>query len=127
TLRTPLLAKDDPVEAAQRLIDEASNAGVRAILLRDVPLDGAAADAFRQALARNRLAPTVLHSYSRAGLDATRGADAVLGDALAPKKLKELRRQRRRLAETGEIVFSVAKTPEQVAVAIETFLALEAS
>src|SRR5262249_24286081 len=42
------------------------------------------------------------------------------------KKLKELRRQRNRLGETGALNFTVATTPDAVASAIETFLALEA-
>ena len=45
----------------------------------------------------------------------------------APKKLKELRRQRNRLAEHGEVRFEVARTPHEVASAVETFLKLEAS
>ena len=43
------------------------------------------------------------------------------------KKLKELRRQRNRLAEHGAVHFEVARTPADVATAIETFLTLEAS
>ena len=43
----------------------------------------------------------------------------VLRDALGAKKLKELRRQRHRLAEHGAVHFEVARTPEDVADAIE--------
>ncbi len=63
----------------------------------------------------------------RACLDATRDADELLRDALGAKKLKELRRQRHRLAEHGAVRFDVARTPAEVAAAIETFLTLEAS
>ncbi len=51
----------------------------------------------------------------------------MLRDALGAKKLKELRRQRNRLADHGAISFEVARTPEQVTSAVEIFLALEAS
>ena len=51
----------------------------------------------------------------------------MLRDALGGKKLKELRRQRNRLAEHGAVRFEVARTPDTVATAIETFLELEAS
>jgi CelD/BcsL family acetyltransferase involved in cellulose biosynthesis len=51
----------------------------------------------------------------------------LLREALGAKKLKELRRQRHRLAEHGAVHFDVARTPEEVACAIETFLTLEAS
>ena len=127
TLRTPLLAQDDPVGAASALLAEAKRSGAHALVFKDVPLQGAAFTAVRNALARDGLAPTVLRSYLRAYLDATRNADAQLRDALGRKKLKELRRQRHRLAETGALVFGVARTPGEVTQAIETFLALEAS
>jgi CelD/BcsL family acetyltransferase involved in cellulose biosynthesis len=69
----------------------------------------------------------VLQSHVRACLDATRDADELLRDALGHKKLKELRRQRNRLAEHGAIRFDVARTPGEVARAVEIFLTLEAS
>jgi len=126
TLHTPLLARDDAPSAAQALCDDARARGARAIVLRHVPIEGAALDAIRAVLARDCLAPTVLHSYARACLDASGDAEILLRDALGPKKLKELRRQRNRLSETGALTFTVARTADEVAHAIETFLALEA-
>ena len=76
---------------------------------------------------RDGIAPLVLQSHVRACLDATCDADEMLRDALGAKKLKELRRQRNRLAEHGAVEFEVARTPADVASAIETFLMLEAS
>jgi hypothetical protein len=78
-------------------------------------------------LRQDDLRPRVLQSQLRACLDATRDADELLRDALGPKKLKELRRQRHRLAEHGAIRFEVAGTREEVAAALEIFLRLEAS
>ena len=66
-------------------------------------------------------------AHARACLDATRDADELLRDALGAKKLKELRRQRNRLAEHGAVRFDVARTREEVSAALETFLRLEAS
>jgi len=66
-------------------------------------------------------------SHVRACLDATRNADELLREALGAKKLKELRRQRHTAAEHGAVHFEVARRPAEVATAIETFLALEAS
>jgi hypothetical protein len=51
----------------------------------------------------------------------------LLQEALGAKKLKELRRQRHRLAEHGAVSFDVARSPDEVAAAIETFMKLEAS
>jgi CelD/BcsL family acetyltransferase involved in cellulose biosynthesis len=127
TLRTPLLDRDMADDAVIGLMREARNAGAHALILRDVSLDGAAMKAFNETLRRAGMRPLVLQSHARACLDATRDADELLREALGPKKLKELRRQRHRLAEHGAIRFDVARTREQVTAAVETFLTLEAS
>lgn len=126
-LGTFLLDRSRPVEAAASLIREARTAGARALVLRDVPLDGAAMQALTAALADDRLKPQVLQSHARAMLDATRDADELLRDALGSKKLKELRRQRNRLAEFGEVIYTIASTPADTLPALDVFLKLEAS
>jgi CelD/BcsL family acetyltransferase involved in cellulose biosynthesis len=127
TLCTPLLDRDMPDQAASRLMRQARDAGAHALILRDVALDGAAVKAFADVLERGGIRPRVLQSHARACLDATCDADELLRDALGQKKLKELRRQRHRLAEHGEVAFEVARTPHEVARGLETFLVLEAS
>jgi CelD/BcsL family acetyltransferase involved in cellulose biosynthesis len=127
TLCTPLLDCEMAREAVARLMLGARQAGAHALVLRDVALDGAAIKAFTEVLQSGGMRPRVLQSYVRASLDATRNADELLHDALGAKKLKELRRQRNRLAEHGAVRFEVARTPQAVASEIETFLRLEAS
>jgi CelD/BcsL family acetyltransferase involved in cellulose biosynthesis len=127
TLCTPLIARDLATEAAERLMDGARAAGAHALILRDVSINGAAMKSFARVLQEKALRPLVLQSHLRACLDARRGADDLLQEALGAKKLKELRRQRNRLAEHGEVRFAVARTPEAVDRAIEFFLKLEAS
>ena len=127
TLCTPLLDRGLAEAAAKSLMSEARIAGAHALILRDVSLNGAAMKAFTLALRQDGLQPIILHSHLRACLDARREADEVLRDALSAKKLKELRRQRNRLAEHGAVRFAVARTPDEVARAVEVFLALEAS
>ena len=127
TLCTPLLDRRLAEEAANGLMREARKTGADALILSDVSLNGAAMKAFTMALRQDGLQPIVLHSHLRACLDARREADEVFRDALSAKKLKELRRQRNRLAEHGEVRFTVARTTEEVAQAVEVFLALEAS
>jgi len=127
TLGTPLLDRDIADDAVARLMREAQRAGAHALILLDVSVDGAAMKAFTEVLRQGGLRPRLLQSHVRAVLDATRDADELLRDALGAKKLKELRRQRNRLAEHGAIRFDVARTPEEIAPAIETFLTLEAS
>jgi CelD/BcsL family acetyltransferase involved in cellulose biosynthesis len=127
TLCTPLLDREMPDQAASRLMGQARDAGAHALILRDVALDGAAMKAFTRVLERGGVRPRLLQSHARACLDARRDADELLREALGAKKLKELRRQRHRLAEHGEVGFEVARTPGEVARALEIFLTLEAS
>jgi CelD/BcsL family acetyltransferase involved in cellulose biosynthesis len=127
TLCTPMLDRDMPEDAVTGILQQAWQAGVHALMLRATSLDGAAMKAFTNVLRRDGMAPIVLQSHVRACLDASGDADHVLRDALGAKKLKELRRQRNRLAEHGAVDFDVARTPAEMAAAVETFLALEAS
>jgi CelD/BcsL family acetyltransferase involved in cellulose biosynthesis len=126
TLCTPLLDGDTAEDAAQQLMQAARSAGARALLLREVSLDGASMKAFNTVLRGEGLRSHILNWHLRASLDATRGADKLLQEGLSGKKLKELRRQRQRLAEHGEVKLDIARSPQQVAAALETFLKLEA-
>jgi len=126
-LGTPLIDGANPADAARALLDAARASGARAIVLRHVTLEGKAMQAIRAALAVNGLAPHVLRAEQRACLDATADAEELLRDALGAKKLKELRRQRNRLAEHGEVSFTVATAPVDVARMVDVFLQLEAS
>jgi CelD/BcsL family acetyltransferase involved in cellulose biosynthesis len=127
TLSTPLIDRYMANDAVAGLMLEARKAGAHALILRDVPLDGAAMKVFTERLQKDGMRPRVLQSHVRASLDAARDADELLRDALGPKKLKELRRQRHRLAEHGAVHFDVARDPTDVASAVEIFLNLEAS
>lgn len=126
TLCSPLLHGDAPIEAATRLFREAREAGAHALVLTDVALDGAAMSSLKQVLDRDGLRPRVLSSYIRASLDATQDGETLLREALGPKKLKELRRQRHRLEEHGPVTFDVARRIDDIKPALETFLQLEA-
>jgi CelD/BcsL family acetyltransferase involved in cellulose biosynthesis len=127
TLSTPPLDRELAEDAAAGLIQHARRSGAHALILRDVSLDGAAMKAFTDVLRRGGMRPRILQSHVRACLDASANADELLNEALGTKKLKELRRQRNRLAEHGTVHFDVASTPAGVAAEIETFLNLEAS
>jgi CelD/BcsL family acetyltransferase involved in cellulose biosynthesis len=127
TLCTPLLDREEAEAAALDLMQEARAAGAHALIVRAATLDGPAMKAFREELRRDGLRPKLLASHLRASLDATRDADELLQEALGAKKLKELRRQRNRLADHGEVRLDIARTPQEVSAAVETFLVLEAS
>ncbi|WGD55631.1 GNAT family N-acetyltransferase [Bradyrhizobium sp. CB1650] len=127
TLCSPLIDRVSSIEAAARLLQRARDAGAHALILRDVALDGAAMTSLNDVLARTGLKPRVLSSYVRAALDARQDGETLLREALGARKLKELRRQRHRLEELGPVVFEVARRPDEIGPALETFLQLETS
>ncbi|CAN5352310.1 GNAT family N-acetyltransferase [soil metagenome] len=127
TLGTPPIDRDSAAEAIDGLIAQAQAAGARALILRNMSLGGPAMQAFADVLETRGIAPRILQSHVRASLDATRDGDELLRDALGAKKIKELRRLRSRLSDHGEVTFNIARTPQDVAIALEVFLTLEAS
>jgi hypothetical protein len=127
TLGTPPIDREMAAQAINGLMEQARAAGARALILRNMSLSGPAMQTFSEVLGTHGIAPRILQSYVRASLDATRDGDELLRDALGAKKIKELRRLRNRMSEHGEVTFNVARTPHDVAVALEVFLVLEAS
>jgi Acetyltransferase (GNAT) domain len=127
TLCTPPLDRDMAYDAVALIMQAAHKAGVRALILRDISLDGPVMKVFGEVLRERQLRPRVLQSHLRACLDARQDAEELLREALGAKKLKELRRQRHRLAEHGAVNFELARSPGEVATALELFLRLEAS
>ena len=127
TLCTPTIDRERAESAVAGLLQAARDAGARALILRETSLEGEAMRMLTEMALRSGLPPRVLQSHRRALLDATRDADLLLREALGGKKLKELRRQRHRLEEHGPVSFTTARTPQEVASAIEVFLKLEAS
>lgn len=125
-LTIPLLDRDAAEKAAGGLIDAATATGQCALLMPHMMVGGPAFAAIEAAVARRNLQPHILHHYERAGLDAAQDADVVLHAALGAKKLKELRRQRKRLSDLGTVGVTIASTPKAVARALENFLLLEA-
>lgn len=126
-LSVPLLDRDEANAAARGLIEAAGRSGARAILFPALAIRTAAAQALYRAAADFGLAPRTMNVETRAILDATQQPDKAIENAVGAKKLKELRRQRNRLADQGEVTFAVASSPTDVAAALEGFLQLEAS
>ena len=127
SLNTPLLHRDYAAQGAAALIAAARASGARALLLRDVAIEGDTARALNRAVAAEGLQPVLLRRWSRASLDARQDAEALLRSGLGPKKLKDYRRLKRRLAEHGPISFTVARSADDIDRAYDVFLALEDS
>lgn len=126
-LSAPLLDRGAADEAARKLIEAAADAGAHGILLLSLPSKSLAAASFDRAARFTGVSPRTIRSSERALLDATPQPDNVVRSLLGAKKNKELRRQRNRLADMGEVAFSVASVPNTIVPALENFLRLEAS
>lgn len=122
TLSAPLLDRTHGSEALAALLAWLARERPEAatLLLRNVPLEGACGQLLRN-VAGTRFA--ILDRRTRAILPRADREGAV---ALSSRRAKELRRQRRRLADGGDLVYGSAGSEAEVRVATERFLDLEA-
>jgi CelD/BcsL family acetyltransferase involved in cellulose biosynthesis len=126
-LGTPLVDRDGAAAVAASFLDHvAGDATLPKILL--LPLlneSGPVAQALRAALERSGGAHAAFGRHQRAALQPDGDAAHYVERAIGKKRHKEFHRLRRRLAESGEVVFEVARSPAAVAAALQDFLALE--
>lgn len=96
------------------------------LLLPFTPSEGPFAAALGAALLRCKGRLAWFGQHRRALLAPGRSRTGYLARALSPRKRKELRRQVRRLADSGEVRFASATTPPDVADALDRFMTVEA-
>jgi CelD/BcsL family acetyltransferase involved in cellulose biosynthesis len=128
-LGTPLIDRDAGAAAISAWLEHlAAHPELPNLLLMTyLPVTGAVAQAFAAALARRGGASIPLAAHQRALMaPAGTGAD-YLDQAIGGKKRKELRRQKKRLAEAGDLISDTAREPAAMAAALGDFLALEAA
>lgn len=128
-LGTPLIDRDAGTAVLSAWFDHVASQTdpPRLLLLPLLPTAGPMAQAFEEALARRDRKCIALDGHERALL-APAGARAhYLDRVLGGKKRKELRRQSKRLAETGTLVSSTVAAPDRMAAALGDSLALEAA
>jgi len=121
----PLVDRDEAESAIGAFLDqvEADAALPKIAMLSLIARDGAFAACLARVLARRGGASAAFATHARALL-APRTRENYL-DHVTHKKLKELRRQRRRLEETGALTHMAASGPA-AAVALTDFMTLEA-
>ena len=128
-LGTPLIDRARAIETLDLMLDwlRRENPGIHGLIFPKLRHDGPVL-----ALLRNRAILTarelrLFGEHERAMLSGGAQGESAMAHALSPKKLKELRRQRRRLADSGKLVFTSARSPEEVRAAAEKFLVMEAA
>ncbi len=127
-LGVPLVAREaaEPVIAAwlAHLAGEVALPGF--LLLPFLPSDGAFATVLDSILERWRLPVADFNRRRRALLAPSGQRSRYIEQAIGARRQKELRRQWRRLSETGAVLLTAATEPRAVAAALGDFLALEA-
>jgi hypothetical protein len=129
-LGTPLIDRDDPVGVIEDFFAMLSRSHLRlpkVLVLPDMRLDGAVASMLRNVAEARGLPLETTGRFERAFLESRLDGDVYLKSALNKHHYGEYRRLKRRLADQGELVHSVARGPEEIRPAIEGFLALEAA
>lgn len=128
-LGTPLVDRDCSDAAVAAWFEHiASNRALPKLLLMPyLPTEGSVATSFNTALVGRGGRSQMFSPYQRAMLAPKGDRVGYLDHAIAHKKRKELRRQRKRLADTGHLASLVTSDPAAAATALGEFLALEAS
>jgi CelD/BcsL family acetyltransferase involved in cellulose biosynthesis len=124
-LRVPLIRTGCVADVLAQVLDWLDASDCALVELADQTGAGDYAEALAAAFRQRRMSAQASSSHARAFIERGDSADAYLRAAISGGKLKELRRQQRRLGEKGELkVESLAPTGD-VESAIVEFLALE--
>jgi CelD/BcsL family acetyltransferase involved in cellulose biosynthesis len=129
-LGTPLVDCDDPAGVVEDFFEMLARPHLglpKVFALPDVRLDGPFARLLGELVTARGLPLALVNRAERPHLRADMEGEAYLRNALGGRPLRELRRLKRRLAAHGQLDYRVAREPEDVRLAIENFLALEAS
>ena len=127
-LGTPLVDRNEAEGAILAFLDhvEMSAKLPGLVMLPLLARDGAFVAALTRVLARHGGAAAAFGEHARAMLAPTAERRTYLDHALSRRKLRELRRQRRRLLEAGQLKLVAAQDAQTVPRALNDFIALEA-
>ncbi len=128
-LGTPLIDREHAIETVDLMLDwlRRQNGSTVGLMFRKLRGDGAFAGLLRTRAALTGREMRDFDRHERAALLADDTGGDTLTRSLSSKKRRELRRQRNRLSDQGELTYTSAQQPDEVRAAAEEFLALEAS
>jgi CelD/BcsL family acetyltransferase involved in cellulose biosynthesis len=128
-LGTPLVDHDAGAAAIFAWLDHLAGRPdlPRLLLMPYLPVAGPVAQAFASALALRGGRSIALGAHQRALLAPAADRAHYLEHAVGRKKRKELRRQRKRLAQAGTLVSDIVREPSAMVAALGDFLELEAA
>ncbi len=129
-LGTPLVDRDDPQGVIEDFISMLSRPHLRlpkVLVMPEIRLDGAVAAIIRN-VAESRGLPLISNGrVDRPFLESSLGGDDYLKASLRSHHYREFQRLKRRLSDQGRLEHHVARGPEEIRLAVEAFLSLEAS
>ena len=123
----PLVDRDEADAAITGFLDHVEGAEKTPVMLPLIAAEGPFAAALSRVLLRRGGAIETYGAHARALLAPDSARKTYLDRALSPKKLKELRRQRRRLLEHGLLKLMTAREPDTIVPALSDYLRLEAA
>jgi CelD/BcsL family acetyltransferase involved in cellulose biosynthesis len=124
-LGTPLIDRDATTDVVAALIAHIAGDAGQLVLLPLLTDSGPVSRALRAAAERRSGAHRAFGQHQRAALDLAAGRPRDLDEVIGTKRMRESRRLRRRLGETGRVEFAMARAPATVAQALQRFLTLE--
>ncbi|WP_028035904.1 GNAT family N-acetyltransferase [Chelativorans sp. J32] len=129
-LGTPLVDGDDPVGVIEDFFAMLARPHLglpKIFVFPETRLDGPFAAALRSVAETRNLPLIVASQVERPFLESGVDGDAYLRQSLRSHHYREFRRLKRRLADLGRLEHRVARQPDEIRPAIETFLTLEAA
>jgi len=129
-LGTPLLDRDDPAGVVEDFFAMLARPRLKlpkVFVLPEMRLDGPVASLFGAIAESRGLTLVTTGAVERPFLESDLDGEAYLKQSLRPHHLREFRRLKRRLGEVGKVEHVVARTDDEIRLAVETFLTLEAS
>ncbi|RTM09427.1 MAG: GNAT family N-acetyltransferase [Hyphomicrobiales bacterium] len=129
-LGTPLVDRDDPVGVIEDFFSMLSRPHLKlpkVFVLPDMRLDGPVASLLTSFADSRGLTMVTTGKVERPVLESTADGEAYLKASLRSHHYREFRRLKRRLADLGRLEHIVARGPDEIRHAIESFLTLEAA
>ncbi|AAN30839.1 MULTISPECIES: type IV secretion system effector crotonyl transferase BspF [Brucella] len=126
---TPLIDHDNPVGVVEDLFDILARRHIKlpeVLVLPEMRANGAAARLIRSVAIGRQLPVQSIEHKERPFLESKLDGKTYIKEAIGAHHRHDYERLWRRLAEQGELVHKVARTPDEVRHAFEHFLTLEA-
>jgi CelD/BcsL family acetyltransferase involved in cellulose biosynthesis len=129
-LGTPLLDRDDPAGVLEDFFEMLARPHLKlpkVLVLPEVRLDGPVASLIGAVAETRGLGIVTTGAVERPFLESRLDGDAYLKHSLKAHHFREFRRLKRRLADQGKLEHVVARSADDIRLAVEGFLTLEAS